>query len=95
FLMLALFVVLTLKFTRRKKGFRVTPMDFLILFIAIVVPNLPDPRIQSLQMGFLATKMIVLFFSFEVLIGELRGEIKRQGVATLVALLLVAVRGVI
>jgi len=95
FLALALFVVLTLKFTRREKGFKVTPMDFLILVIAIVVPNLPDPSIQSLQMGFLATQMIVLFFSFEVLIGELRGQFKRLAAATIIALLLVAVRAVI
>ena len=95
FLALALFVVMTLKFTRREKGFKVTPMDFLILVIAIVVPNLPDPRIQSLHMGFLATKMIVLLFSFEVLIGELRGRFSRLGIATLAALLLVAIRGII
>ena len=92
FLALAFFVVLTLKFTQRKQGFKVTPMDFLILVIAIVVPNLPDPRIQSLDMGFLATKIIVLFFSFEVLVGELRGRTKRLAVATLAALLLVASR---
>ena len=95
FLALALFVVLTLKFTRRRKGFKVTPMDFLILIVAIVVPNLPDPRIQSLDMGFLATKIIVLLFSFEVLIGELRGQLKNVVAATLAALLLVAIRGVI
>jgi UDP-GlcNAc:undecaprenyl-phosphate GlcNAc-1-phosphate transferase len=95
FLVLALFIVLTLKFTRRQKGFRVTPMDFLILIIAIVAPYLPDPRIQSLQMGYLATKMMVLFFTFEVSIGELRGQLKRLGIATLMALFLVAIRGIV
>ena len=39
---LAFFTVMTLKFTRRQKGFKATPMDFLILVIALVVPNLPD-----------------------------------------------------
>jgi hypothetical protein len=43
-------------------------------------------------MGFLATKIIVLFFGLEVLIGELRGETKRMAVATVSALLLVTVR---
>lgn len=47
-------------------------MDFLILMIALVVPNLPDPMIRSVQMGELAVKIIVLFFSFEVLLGEMR-----------------------
>ena len=90
---LAFFLVLTLKFTRRQKGFKATPMDVLVLLIALVVPNLPDPRIQSLAMGLLATKIIVLFFSFEVLVGELRGKLSRIGVWTIAALLLVAVRG--
>ena len=54
---LALFVIFTLKFTRRRKGFKITPMDFLILFIALVVPNLPDEQIQSYHMGLLAAKI--------------------------------------
>jgi UDP-GlcNAc:undecaprenyl-phosphate GlcNAc-1-phosphate transferase len=92
---LALFVVLTLKFTRRQKGFKATPMDFLILFIALVVPNLPDPRIQSLDMGLIATKIIVLFFSVEVLMGELRGKLTKLVVMSVAVLVLVAVRGLI
>ena len=66
---LAFFMVMTLKFTRRQKGFKATPMDFLILVIALVVPNLPDPSSQ-LRMGELAVKIIVMFFGFEVLIGR-------------------------
>ncbi|MGB5750758.1 MAG: MraY family glycosyltransferase [Desulfobacterales bacterium] len=95
FVALAMFVVLTLKFTRRQKGFKATPMDFLILVIALVVPNLPDSTILSFNMGFLAVKLIVLFFSFEILIGELRGQTARLGVAIVAALLLAAVRGLL
>jgi UDP-GlcNAc:undecaprenyl-phosphate GlcNAc-1-phosphate transferase len=95
FLALAFFIVLTLKFTRRRNGFKVSPMDFLILVIAIVVPNLPDPQIQSLHMGFLAMKIMVFFFSFEVLIGEMRGHLNRLTIATLAALLLSAIRGIV
>jgi UDP-GlcNAc:undecaprenyl-phosphate GlcNAc-1-phosphate transferase len=90
---LALFVVLTLKFTRRQKGFKVTPIDFLILVIALVLPHLPDPQIQSNGMGFLATKIIVFFFSFEVLIGELRGQLTQLSMANVVALLVVSLKG--
>jgi UDP-GlcNAc:undecaprenyl-phosphate GlcNAc-1-phosphate transferase len=91
---LALLVILTLKFTRRRKGFKVTPMDFLILFIALVVPNIPDIRIQSYHMGLIAAKIIVLFFTYEVLIGELRGKLSRLGLTTIAALVIVAIRGV-
>jgi len=65
---LIFFVLLTLKFTRRS-GFKTTPMDFLILIIALVVPNLPDEKIRDWQMGLVAAKIIVLFFSYEILKG--------------------------
>ena len=93
--LLAVFVVLTVKFTRRKKGFKATPMDFLILFAALVIPNLPDARIQSFHMGMVATKIIVLFFSFEVWICELRENPTRAELATIAALLVLAVRGIV
>ena len=91
---LALFTVLTLKSTRRQKGFKPTPMDFLILLIALVVPNLPDRFIGELHMGFVAVKLIVLFFAFEVLTGELRGDLRKISLGLLAVLALVAARGV-
>ena len=92
---LVLFVILTLRFTRRKRGFRSTPMDFLILFIALVVPNLPDEQIRSYHMGLVAAEIVMVFFSYEVLLGELRGELKKVSVVTMCALGLIVVRGVV
>jgi UDP-GlcNAc:undecaprenyl-phosphate GlcNAc-1-phosphate transferase len=92
--MLAFFMVLTLKFTRRRQGFKATPMDFLILVIALVVPNLPDPAIKSSQMGDLAVRIIVMFFGFEVLIGELRGRVGRLAAGIAAGLVLLAARGI-
>ncbi len=92
---LAIFTVLTLKFTRRKKGFKATPMDFLILVIALVVPNLPVPALAGIRMGELAVRIIVFFFGFEVLLGELRGETRRLTVGVAAGLGLLAVRGLL
>lgn len=92
---LLLSVILTLKFTRRRNGFTATPMDFLILFIALVVPNLPDESIQSYHMGLIAAKIIILLLSYEVLIGELRRKLNRLGLTTIPALLVMSVRGLI
>lgn len=91
----ALLTVMTLKLTRRQKGFKASPADFLILVIALVVPNLPDPGLQSLNMGALAVKIIILCYSFEVLIGELRGCYEKLSLAMLSVLLLVIARGLI
>jgi UDP-GlcNAc:undecaprenyl-phosphate GlcNAc-1-phosphate transferase len=94
FATIALFVILTLKFTRRK-GFQSTPMDFLILFIALVVPNLPDENIRSYALGFVAAKMIGLFFSFEVLIGELRSDFVEIAKPTILVLLIIGIKGLV
>ena len=91
---LIIFVLLTLKFTRRK-GFKSTPMDFLILFVALVVPYLPDERIRNWQMGLVAAKIVVLFFTFEVLKGELRMDTKKLGAAGIMALMIISLRGFI
>jgi UDP-GlcNAc:undecaprenyl-phosphate GlcNAc-1-phosphate transferase len=87
-------VLLTLKFSRRR-GFKSTPMDFLILFIALVVPNLPDERIQAWQMGLVAAKIVVLFFTYEVLKGELRLDTQRLSITGLLALMVISLRGFI
>jgi UDP-GlcNAc:undecaprenyl-phosphate GlcNAc-1-phosphate transferase len=92
---LALFTVLTLKFTRRKKGFKATPMDFLILLIALVVPHLPVPALAAARMGELAVKILVLFFGFEVLLGELRGATGRLTVGVAAGLAVLAARGLL
>ena len=95
FVVLVFFAVLTLKFTRRKEGFKLKPIDFIILFVAIVVPNLPDTAVKGFQVGSLATKIVVFFFVFEVLVGELRGAIGRLGVAIAAAMVVVVVKGVL
>ena len=92
---LALFIILTLRFTRRKKGFKSTPTDFLILFIALVVPNLPDDYIRSYHMGLMAAKIIVLLFSYEVLFGEFRKELRGLGLITIASLLVISFRGIL
>jgi len=90
---IALFGLLTTKFSRRMKGFRVTTMDFLIIFIAIVIPNLPDQSIQSYHLGFLAVEIIVLLFSIEVLITELREKFNVLIASALMALAVIGMRG--
>jgi UDP-GlcNAc:undecaprenyl-phosphate GlcNAc-1-phosphate transferase len=90
--LLALVTVLTLKFTRRRKGFKPTPMDFLIILIALVVPNLPEPSIRSVGMGPLAATLIIMYFALEVLMGELRGSVTKPMIGILAALGLLILR---
>lgn len=88
----ALFIMVITKFTRRVEGFKSTPMDFLIIFLVAMLLRVPDTS-HDYHLGMLAARMIVLFFGYELLIAELRGKLGRLTILTLVALLLLAVRG--
>lgn len=90
---IAFMVLLVVKYSRRTKGFKATPMDFLIIFIAVVVPNLPDHSIKSFQLGRLAVEIVVLLFSCEVLINELRGKLNFLAAFTLIVLIALVVKG--
>ena len=93
FLVLSIFVITTLKFTHRRQGFTIKPSDFLILFVAVVVPFLLSDFIQNKNIPAIATKTVVFFFGYEVLVGELRGEYGKLTVFTIIALAVVMVRG--
>jgi UDP-GlcNAc:undecaprenyl-phosphate GlcNAc-1-phosphate transferase len=93
FAVLVVFIILTLKFTRRKKGFKTTPLDFIVLFVALIVPNLPGGPLKSHHMSLIAAKIIVFFFGYEVIMGELRAEYRNVTLAFLFVLALVSLRG--
>jgi UDP-GlcNAc:undecaprenyl-phosphate GlcNAc-1-phosphate transferase len=95
FALMALNVVLVLKFTKRKSGFKSSPMDFLILFFALVIPNIPDAQIRSYQMGMIAAKIICIYYGYEILIGELRNDYKRLSLVTTLTMLILCGRGFI
>jgi UDP-GlcNAc:undecaprenyl-phosphate GlcNAc-1-phosphate transferase len=94
FVILALCTVMALKFTRRRVGFKATPLDLLILLIALVVPILPGAKPESLDLALLSAKLLVLFFGMEVLLGELRGRWTLPATAVLAALGVLIVRAV-
>ena len=90
---LLLFVVVTLKLTRRQNGFKTTPMDFLIIFLVMVLPEVLRDYVDVKDLRIVAAKTVMFFFCFEVLMGELRGKFKKLAFACILPLTLVMVRG--
>jgi UDP-GlcNAc:undecaprenyl-phosphate GlcNAc-1-phosphate transferase len=94
FALFTFFIIVISKFSRRMKGFKSTPMDFLILFLALVFPGLAGQNSLDYHTGVMAAKIIILYFCYEVMLAELRGEVNRVAIATVAALSVLMLKGV-
>lgn len=95
FVLLAVADIAVTKFSKRKEGFKGTPLDFLIVALAVVAPNLPEQNLKAYHLGLVAAQTIILYFSVEVLMAELRGEYNKLALGAGAALLVLGVKGFI
>jgi UDP-GlcNAc:undecaprenyl-phosphate GlcNAc-1-phosphate transferase len=72
YVLLLVSVFLTMKLTRRSKGFKSSTLDFLVIFVILLISNLPDVALKGYLLGLVAVKTVILYYSYEVLIGEVR-----------------------
>lgn len=89
FVLFAVVNVAVSQLSRRKQGFKSTPLDFLIFFLAMVVPNLPDDNLRAYHLGLAASKILILYFGCEVLLAEMRGRNDRLAVGVVAVLAVV------
>ncbi len=89
--LLALLVILAIHVVGEEQ-FQTTPLDYLIILVAGVMPFLPGMTVGDVPMGLLTAKLIVLFFSFELLLNLRSSAVVRLGVVSLVMLAGVMVR---
>ncbi|THI88244.1 MAG: undecaprenyl/decaprenyl-phosphate alpha-N-acetylglucosaminyl 1-phosphate transferase [Nitrospira sp. CG24A] len=78
FVLLAVLVVLTIRLNGNDR-FQTTPLDYLIVFLALMLPFLPDLTIGNVHVSLLTAKLIVLFFSFELLLQVSQATVARLG----------------
>jgi hypothetical protein len=67
-------------------------MDFLILFIALILPSISGSLAFTHQTGMLTVKILIFFFGFEILIAELRNNMTALGVSTLLSMVIITVK---
>jgi UDP-GlcNAc:undecaprenyl-phosphate/decaprenyl-phosphate GlcNAc-1-phosphate transferase len=78
FAFLALLVILTIRLTGDDR-FQTTPLDYLIVLLALTLPFLPDLVIGEVYVSLLTAKLIVLFFAFELLLQVSQATVARLG----------------
>jgi UDP-GlcNAc:undecaprenyl-phosphate GlcNAc-1-phosphate transferase len=78
FVLVAGLVVLTIRFSTADR-FQTTPLDYLIVLLAVVMPFLPDMTVGDVPVSLLTARLIVLFFSFELLLHIYSSSVRRLG----------------
>ncbi len=71
FCLMVVCALLVLRFTRRA-GYRSTPLDFLILVVAVLVPVMIPWKMFGVVVGVVEVKILALLFVFEVILAESR-----------------------
>jgi UDP-GlcNAc:undecaprenyl-phosphate GlcNAc-1-phosphate transferase len=74
--------LLSMRFSRGNR-FQTTPLDYLMVFFALIVPLLPEMRADMPTLSILAAKLIVLYFSFELLLHTFVDRVKQFGFLSL------------
>ncbi len=93
FAVLAVTAFVTLKFTRRRQGFKPTPTDFLVIFIALAGTLFLGSEATQLRYGDIAAKLLILLYAYEVAACERRGCFRSVNFLTAAALSVVVANG--
>lgn len=93
FILLFLTSIVVSFFSTRQKGIWSTPLDFLILLLLIILPNMAGISYHNQRLGLVGLKCIILIVSFEVLLSEKRGEYKGAARVMALSLFAFALRG--
>ncbi len=93
FILLLVAFVLRIRFST-DKTFQVTPLDYLVIILIIVVPNLPEVHLEDSNMGEMAIKLVLLFYASEAILGASRKNWDLMKLGVMLVLTLNIVRGI-
>jgi UDP-GlcNAc:undecaprenyl-phosphate GlcNAc-1-phosphate transferase len=82
FVVVAVMVLLSLRFNEENR-FQTTPLDYLMVFLAVTFPLLPEVSADIAHLGVFAAKLMVLFFSFELLLHAFANRVRQLGLVSL------------
>ena len=92
--LLVIFLILAIHLDEIKQ-FHVNPMDYLLLFLAIVIPFLPEIVVGGINLGLLIARLIILFFCCEVLLQAFSDKTRQLGYVSAFTLLGIGLQGLI
>jgi UDP-GlcNAc:undecaprenyl-phosphate GlcNAc-1-phosphate transferase len=78
-----------------KSDFRTTPMDYLVIIIALTASFVMQSTPEMAEVGLMAAKLIVVFYACELIVRRMRHKWNALNIATFIALTVLAYRGLV
>jgi UDP-GlcNAc:undecaprenyl-phosphate GlcNAc-1-phosphate transferase len=91
FLVLTALIMLAIRFGVQHR-FQITPLDYLMVFLAFAIPFLPEMRVGEINLSILTAKMIVMFLAFELMLHALAERLPQFGLVSLWVLFMLGLR---
>jgi UDP-GlcNAc:undecaprenyl-phosphate GlcNAc-1-phosphate transferase len=91
FLVLTALIMLAIRFGVQHR-FQITPLDYLMVFLAFAIPFLPEMRVGEINLSILTAKMIVMFLAFELMLHALAERLMQFGLVSLWVLFMLGLR---
>lgn len=88
-------VAVVIGFRFSKERFRLTPMDFLVVLVALVVPNLPVVELHAQHVGASVAMLIVLLYCIELVLNNIWRQWDVMRLTTCCTLAILGLRGVV
>jgi hypothetical protein len=84
--------LILVRLNRSKYSFRISPMDFLILIIALSVSPLINAFMNTKQTGFIIVQILIFFYSYEILFNNSKRGRNIVIATTLISLGIIALK---
>ncbi len=81
--------------TTSDKEFKITPLDYLVIAIVLVIEILPGEDVFREQIIWMIVQIIILFYICELVVQNMKGRINRFSGSVALALALIAYRGLV
>jgi UDP-GlcNAc:undecaprenyl-phosphate GlcNAc-1-phosphate transferase len=95
FIICLLSALVVIRYDRRRTGFKPSPMDYLILLLAIIVPSLLAPIMDAQKTRAFLAQVLIFLYCYEIMLNQRRMGFNAVTVTTIGVLIIMAFKGIV
>lgn len=95
FILCLVSALMVIRYDRRKTGFKPSPMDYLILLLALIAPTLLAPVMDVNKTRAFMVQVLIFLYCYEIMLDRRRLGYNVVAITTIGALIIVAAKGLV